>query len=47
VQIAGVPHAAGGAMSVQATCRRHGITATTFFRWRAEYGGMHKAESRA
>ena len=27
-------------------CRRHGITETTFFRWRAKYGGMQKAEIR-
>lgn len=27
-------------------CRRHGITETTFYRWRAKYGGMQKAEVR-
>jgi putative transposase len=27
-------------------CRTHGITETTFYRWRAKYGGMQKAEVR-
>ena len=27
-------------------CRRHGITATTFYRWKAKFGGMEISEAR-
>lgn len=27
-------------------CRRHGITETTFYRWRQKYGGMSVSEAR-
>ena len=27
-------------------CRRHGITETTFHRWRAKYGGMQISDAR-
>lgn len=27
-------------------CRRHGITQTTFHRWRAKYGGMQVSDAR-
>lgn len=39
-QIIGVlnEHAAGG--TIRELCRRHGITETTFHRWRARYGAM-------
>jgi putative transposase len=46
-QIVGILHeAAAGAGTVREVCRRHGITETTFYRWRAKYGGMQKAEIR-
>lgn len=32
--------------TVREVCRKHGITETTFYRWRAKYGGMQKAEIR-
>jgi putative transposase len=35
---------AGGA--VREVCRRHGITATTFYRWRSKYGGMQVSDAR-
>ena len=35
-----------GAATVRKVCRKHGITETTFYRWRAKYGGMQKAEIR-
>jgi putative transposase len=45
-QIVGVLHEAGGAGSIREVCRTHGITETTFYRWRAKYSGMQKAEVR-
>jgi putative transposase len=45
-QIVGVLHEAAGPTPIREVCRRHGITETTFFRWRAKYGGMQKAEVR-
>ena len=45
-QIVGVLHEASGAGSIREVCRKHGITETTFYRWRAKYGGMQKAEVR-
>jgi len=45
-QIVGVLHEAAGPPPIREVCRRHGITETTFFRWRAKYGGMQKAEVR-
>lgn len=27
-------------------CRRHGISAQTFYRWRAKYGGLEVSEAR-
>ena len=35
-QIVGVLHEAAGATTVRDVCRRHGITETTFVRWRAK-----------
>lgn len=45
-QIVGVlnEHAAGAKISE--ICRRHGITETTFHRWRAKYGGMQVSDAR-
>ncbi len=45
-QIVGVLHEASGSGSIREVCRTHGITETTFYRWRAKYGGMQKAEVR-
>ena len=27
-------------------CRRHGITVTTFYRWKAKFGGMEVSDAR-
>lgn len=45
-QIVGVlnEHAAGG--TIRELCRRHGITETTFHRWRAKYGGLQISDAR-
>jgi putative transposase len=39
-QIVGILHEAGGGTPIREVCRRHGVTETAFFRWRAKYGGM-------
>jgi putative transposase len=31
-------------MSVQDVCRQHGISASTFYRWKAKYGGMEVSD---
>lgn len=45
-QIVGALHEASGAGNIREVCRKHGITETTFYRWRAKCGGMQKAEVR-
>ena len=45
-QIIGVLHEAAGSGSAREVCRRHGITETTFCRWRAKYGGLQVSEAR-
>ena len=45
-QIVGVLHEAAGGTTVKELCRRHGITETTFYRWRAKYGGLQVSEAR-
>lgn len=45
-QIVGILQEAAGASTAREVCRRYGITETTFYRWRAKYGGMQKAEIR-
>jgi putative transposase len=37
-------HEAGG--TIRELCRRHGITETTFHRWRAKYGGLQVSDAR-
>ena len=44
-QIVGILHEAAGT-PVRELCRRHGVTETTFYRWRRKYGGMQVAETR-
>jgi putative transposase len=45
-QIVGILQEAAGPTTAREVCRQHGITETTFYRWRAKYGGMPKAEIR-
>ena len=36
---------AAGAVAVE-VCRRHGISDTTFYRWKAKFGGLAVSEAR-
>jgi putative transposase len=36
---------ADGAESNEEVCRRHGIAAPTFYRWKSRYGGMEPKEA--
>lgn len=45
-QIVGVLQEAVSGTAVRTRCRKHGITETTFYRWRKLYGGMQKSEAR-
>ena len=45
-QIVAILHQAErGETTVQAICREHGITETTFYRWRKAYGGMSVSDT--
>ena len=45
-QIVAILHQAErGETTIQAICREHGITETTFYRWRKAYGGMSVSEA--
>ena len=44
-QIVGILHEAAGS-TTREVCRKHGITETTFYRWRAKYGGLQVSEAR-
>lgn len=39
-QIMGILKQAGGGIPVPQLCREHGMSAATFYQWRAKYGGM-------
>ena len=45
-QIIAILHQAEkGEQSIQALCREHNITETSFYRWRRIYGGMNVSEA--
>ena len=44
-KISVVQQVAAGAQ-VRELCRKHGITETTFYRWRAKYDGIQLAEAK-
>ena len=46
-QIIGLLQEAEAGAVVRDLCRRHGITETTFYRWRTKYGGMQVSEARS
>ena len=45
-QIAAILHEATAGAQVRELCRRHGITETTFYRWRRQYGGLQVSEAK-
>ena len=44
-QIIGVLKEAEAGAKTKELCRRHGISQTTFFNWKAKYGGMTVSEA--
>jgi putative transposase len=45
-QIVAILHDATVGAQVRELCRRHGITETTFYRWRRQYGGLQVGETK-
>jgi putative transposase len=45
-QILGILHEADAGRPVADLARTHGITATTFYRWKSKYGGLQLSEAR-
>jgi putative transposase len=45
-QIIGVLKEADAGVATAELCRQHSITKTTFYRWKAKYGGMNVSEAR-
>jgi putative transposase len=45
-QIIGILKEADAGAQILELCRRHGITETTFYRWRKKYGGLDGTEAR-
>lgn len=45
-QIINVLREAEAGLNVQDICRKHGISDTTFYRWRSKHGGQEFSEAR-
>ncbi len=45
-QIVAILHEAAAGAQARELCRRHGITKTTFYRWRRQYGGLQVGETK-
>ncbi len=45
-QIIGVLKSAEAGMAVKEVCRQHGITETTYYRWKKKFGGMDVSEAK-
>jgi putative transposase len=45
-QIVGILHEAAAGGVVCELCRKHGVTETTFYRWRRQYGGLQVTETK-
>lgn len=45
-QIVGILQEAAAGATVGEVCRRHGIAAKTYYRWKQHYGGLQVAEAK-
>ena len=45
-QIIGVLKQAEAGMKTAEICRQHGISAATYYKWKAKYGGLEVSEAR-
>ncbi len=45
-QIIGVLKQAEGGMKTAEICRQHGVSAATYYKWKAKYGGLEVSEAR-
>jgi putative transposase len=45
-QIIGVLKSAEAGMAVKEVCRQHGITETTYYRWKKKFGGMEVSDAK-
>jgi putative transposase len=45
-QIIGILKESEAGAATKELCRRHAITATTFYRWKAKFGGMEISEAK-
>lgn len=45
-QIVGVLHEGAAGANVKELCRRHGIAEKTYYRWKAQYGGLQVNETK-
>ena len=45
-QIIGILREAEAGAEITELCRRHGVTGTTFYRWKHKYGGLQVSEAR-
>jgi putative transposase len=45
-QVIGVLREQEAGVATAEVCRKHGISETTFYKWKAKYGGMEVSEAR-
>ncbi len=45
-QIIGVLKQAEGGLKTAEICRQHGVSAATYYKWKAKYGGLEVSEAR-
>ena len=45
-QIIAILREAEAGAEITELCRRHGVTGTTFYRWKHKYGGLQVSEAR-